>query len=125
MYTLLLVISIIAAILLILVVLLQSSKGDGLSGTFGSAGNLGSVFGTRRTSDALSKITWWLAGTILVLALVTNLFFLPSQSSQEQRESIIQKASANAIPTQPALPQNLVGNTNTSTNTAKPDSTKK
>jgi len=104
MYTLLITISLFISVLLIIVVLLQSSKGGGLAGSFGGAGQFGTVFGTRRTADFLSKATWWLGGSLLVLAIVINLFFLPGQSSVDQRESIIQR-DKQAVPTAPALPQ--------------------
>ncbi len=108
MYTLLVTIAIIISIFLIIVVLLQSSKGGGLAGTFGgggAAGNMGAMFGTRRTADFLSRATWWLGGALLVLAIVINLFFLPGQMSAEQRQSIIQQSrQQNSVPTQPALP---------------------
>jgi preprotein translocase subunit SecG len=107
MYTLFVTLSTIIAILLIIIVLLQASKGGGLAGTFGGAGNLGSMFGTRRTADFLAKATWWLAGTLAVLALVINLFFLPGQTTKEQR-SIIQESGRTTVPQQPTLPpQNL------------------
>jgi len=107
MYTLLVILSTIIAILLIIIVLLQASKGGGLAGTFGGAGNLGSMFGTRRTADFLAKATWWLAGTLAVLALVINLFFLPGQTTSEQR-SIIQESGRTTVPQQRTLPpQNL------------------
>lgn len=82
MYSLVIFIASIIAILLIIIVLLQSSKGGGLAGTFGGA-NMGTVFGTRRTADFLSKATWWLAGALAVLALVTNLFLLPGKSTSK------------------------------------------
>ncbi len=104
MYTLLITVSIIISIILVIVVLLQSSKGGGLAGSFGGAGQFGTVFGTRRTADFLSKATWWLGGALLVLAIVINLFFLPGQTSVEQRESIIQR-DRQVVPTAPALPQ--------------------
>lgn len=97
-------ISIVISVVLIIVVLLQSSKGSGLAGTFGGGQNLGSVFGTRRTADFLSRITWWLGGVLLFLALVINMFFLPGQSTSEQRESVIQSSQQQAIPTTPSLP---------------------
>ena len=106
MYTLLVVLSSIIAVLLIIIVLLQSSKGGGLAGSFGGVGNMGSMFGTRRTADFLSKSTWWLAGALTILAIVINLFFLPGQTTKEQRESIIQK-SGQQIPQQPTLPQQV------------------
>ena len=59
MYNLLIFISIVVAVLLIIVVLLQSSKGGGLAGSFGGVGQFGTVFGTRRTADFLSRATWW------------------------------------------------------------------
>lgn len=79
MYTLLVLIATIAAILLIVIVLLQSSKGGGLAGTFGGVGGMGTMFGTRRTADFLSKATWWLAGALAIIALGVNLFFLPGK----------------------------------------------
>jgi preprotein translocase subunit SecG len=105
MYTLLIFVSIVVAVLLIIVVLLQSSKGGGLAGSFGGSGQFGTVFGTRRTADFLSKASWWLGGGLLVLAIIINLFFLPGQSVVNQRESIIQGGGNKAVPTAPALPQ--------------------
>jgi preprotein translocase subunit SecG len=104
MYTLLIFVSIIVAVLLIIVVLLQSSKGGGLAGSFGGVGQFGTVFGTRRTADFLSKATWWLGGGLIVLAIVINLFFLPGQTVS-QKESVIQGGGNRAVPSAPALPQ--------------------
>ncbi len=107
MYTLLVLLATIIAIVLIVMVLLQSSKGGGLAGTFGGVGGMGTMFGSRRTADFLSKGTWWLAGALAVLALVINLFFLPGQTTSEQR-SVIQEGGRTNVPTQPTLPpQNL------------------
>jgi preprotein translocase subunit SecG len=103
MYTLLVLIATITAILLIVIVLLQSSKGGGLAGTFGGVGGMGTMFGSRRTADFLSKATWWLAGVLAVIALVVNLFFLPGQTTAEQR-SVIQESGRQNVPTQPTLP---------------------
>jgi len=96
------------------VVLMQASKGEGLSGTFGGAGgSMGSMFGTRRTADFLSKATWWLGGSLAVLAIVVNLFFLPGQSTANQRESIIQQSTRPQVPQAPSLPQQNPTNTQT------------
>ncbi len=106
MYMLLIIIASIISILLMAIVLMQASKGDGLSGTFGAgASNMGSMFGTRRTADFLSKATWWLSGSLAVLALVMNLFFLPGVTTSSQRESIIQQSSRQQIPQTPTIPQ--------------------
>mgnify|MGYP000950546284 FL=1 len=104
MFTFLMAISVIVALFLIVIVLLQSSKGGGLAGTFGGAANVGAVFGTRKTADFLGKATWYLGGALLVLALVINLFFLPS-ASKSQKESIIQQTTQHSVPTTPNLPQ--------------------
>ncbi|HSD64108.1 MAG TPA: preprotein translocase subunit SecG [Ignavibacteriaceae bacterium] len=103
MYTILVIITTIIAILLMIIVLLQSSKGGGLAGTFGGAG-MGTMFGTRRTADFLSKASWWLGGSLAILTILINLFFLPGQSSQEQRESIIQRSGQQSVPQTPSLP---------------------
>ena len=63
--------------MIIIMVLMQSSKGGGLAGTFGGAG-MGTMFGTRRTADFLSKATWWLAGSLAVLDNC-NKFFLSAR----------------------------------------------
>ena len=106
MYSLLIIIATITSVILIIVVLLQSSKGSGLAGTFGGAGggNVSTMFGTRRTADFLSRATWWLSGIVAVLAVVINLFFLPGQTTVEQR-SIIQQSGRTNIPETPTLPQ--------------------
>ena len=95
MFGILISIEIIISILLMVVVLMQSSKGGGLAGTFGSGG-MGTVFGVRRTADFLSKSTWWLAWSFIVIALVTNLFFLPGK--KQAAESIIQKSAPASAP---------------------------
>ena len=105
MYALLITVSILIAVLLIIVVLLQSSKGGGLAGTFGGGGQFGTVFGARRTADFLSRATWWLAGALLVLTIVINLFFLPGSITGDQRESIIQSGGQQPVPQAPVLPQ--------------------
>ncbi|MBE2281066.1 MAG: preprotein translocase subunit SecG [Ignavibacteriaceae bacterium] len=110
MFGILLTITVILALVLLLMVLMQSSKGGGLAGTFGGAQQMGTMFGTRRTADFLSKATWWLGGSLAVLALVINLFFLPS-SSVEGRDSSVQKGGRSSVPTAPGnLPPTTPGN---------------
>lgn len=101
MYPLLMTLSVIIAIFLVIVVLLQASKGGGLAGSFGGAGQFGTVFGTRRTADFLSKATWWLGGSLMVLAVIINLFFLPKVGASA--ESVIQ--GRQTVPTAPSVPQ--------------------
>ncbi len=90
--------------LLIGIVLMQSSKGGGLAGTFGGPGEMGAIFGVRRTADFLMKTTWVLAIALMLLAIITNLVALPSSSQEQMRESIIQKKGLQQLPQRPALP---------------------
>ena len=79
---------VIVAILLMAVVLLQSSKGSGLSGSFGGSG-IATSFGVRRTSDFLTKSTTILATVFLLGSLLLNIFINKGNSGTS--ESIIQK----------------------------------
>ena len=98
MYSFLIGIEVLVCLLLIVVVLLQSSKGGGLAGAFGG-GNVGMVFGVRRTSDFLIRATQVLAGIFMILAIVINVWFLPRAGGTAE-ESVIQKGAA----TQQAAP---------------------
>ncbi|MDP4173469.1 MAG: preprotein translocase subunit SecG [Bacteroidota bacterium] len=104
MYTLLVSLAVIVGVVLIIAVLLQSSKGGGLAGGIvGGAGSIGTMFGARRTADFLSKATWWLAGSLVVIILLINLFFLPGEIGAGSRDSIIQKGRQ-SVPTSPSVP---------------------
>jgi preprotein translocase subunit SecG len=103
MYTFLIAVTTIVAIFLVIIVLLQSSKGGGLAGTFGGGGGMGTMFGTRRTADFLSRATWILSGTLAVLAIVINLYFLPT-AGVENSESVIQKSGRQTAPQNPGIP---------------------
>jgi len=83
----LIIVCVIISFLLILVILMQSSKGSGLAGSFGGANNFGTVFGTRRTADFLSKATWWLVGILIVLIILINLIVMPSYRPNKDSES--------------------------------------
>ena len=87
MFTLSLVVLFIVSFLLIIAVLMQASKGGGLAGVM-AGGQVGTMFGVRRTADFLSNATAILAGAFIVLCILINLLFLPSQISTT--ESAIQ-----------------------------------
>ena len=80
MFTLLVILIVLVCIVMTLVILSQSSKGDGLSGALGAPGSVGAVFGVRRASDFLQKTTIWLGGIFVVLCIIANLLFLPTES---------------------------------------------
>jgi preprotein translocase subunit SecG len=100
MFTFLIILELLISVLLILVILMQSSKGGGLAGTFGG-GSVGVVFGVRRTTDFLMRATQILAAAFLVIALVTNIFFLPRTTAEG--ESVLQRNAAPSATT-PQLP---------------------
>lgn len=62
------IIILIVAALLALVVLAQNPKGGGLAAGFTGAQQIG---GVQRTADFLEKGTWTLAGTLMVLCLIS------------------------------------------------------
>ena len=62
------IIILIVAALLALVVLAQNPKGGGLAAGFTGAQQIG---GVQRTADFLEKGTWTLAGSLMVLCLIS------------------------------------------------------
>ncbi|NDB34498.1 MAG: preprotein translocase subunit SecG [Flavobacteriia bacterium] len=68
--TILSIIISLAAILLILVVYVQNPKGGGLSSDFGSPTTLG---GVKQTTEFIDKLTWGLAATIVISAIVMTM----------------------------------------------------
>lgn len=101
-YTLVIILTILAAVLLIGVVLIQKSKGGGLGSTFASSN---SILGVKRTNDVVEKVTWWLAGVVCFLS-VLSVFCAPSLTSEKgirsQASATTQSAPAATIPSTPA-----------------------
>lgn len=90
-FAVLMTLEILVSVLLVLVILMQSSKGGGLAGTFGG-GQVGMMFGVRRTADFLTRSTQILGAVFILLALAINLFFL--RPSTAGTESVIQRSGA-------------------------------
>ncbi len=101
MFWFLMVLEIIVSILLMVVILMQSSKGGGLAGTFGG-GQVGMMFGVRRTADFLTRATQVLAVIFGLLALLINMAFLPRGGVSG--ESAIQGQGSQQQSTAPQLP---------------------
>lgn len=74
LYTIVIILTLIAAILLIGIVLIQKSKGGGLGSTFAGSN---SILGVRRTNDVVEKATWYLAGAVALLSIL-SVFCAPS-----------------------------------------------
>lgn len=87
MSTIIIVLAVIVAILLILTVLVQNSKGGGLAA--GSSAN--QVMGVKQTTEFLEKLTWVFAGTLVVLAVVSRMFY--GQATVETDSELKEKAA--------------------------------
>ncbi|MEP7233789.1 MAG: preprotein translocase subunit SecG [Ignavibacteriota bacterium] len=81
MFTILVVLIIILSIFLTIVVLSQAAKGNGLAGGLGAPGSVGTMFGVRRASDFLMRATIFIAGAFVLLTIVVNRFFLPTDGT--------------------------------------------
>lgn len=95
-YTLVIILTIISAILLIGVVLIQKSKGGGLGSTFASSN---SILGVKRTNDVIEKITWWLAGIICALSIL-SVFVAPALTTTTGIRTHVDAAAAPALDVQ-------------------------
>jgi preprotein translocase subunit SecG len=65
------ILAILASVLMILAVTIQNSKGGGINPSFSN--NATQILGARRSTEAIEKITWVLAGAIGLLALLSNI----------------------------------------------------
>ncbi len=112
MFSVLAIIMIILSVLLIFVVLLQPGKGDMIAGMGGLGGTFSSMLGSRRTLDLLSKITVGLAASVLLLALITNKFFVSNEQSviRPITEGASIPQTVPTAPVQPMIPLPEQGN---------------
>ena len=78
MTTLFTILIVLAAIILILVVLVQKSKGGGLSSSFASSN---AIMGVHKTTDMIEKVTWGLAGFIMVISILVVMMTPPTQAA--------------------------------------------
>tara|TARA_B000000475_G_scaffold268965_1_gene262259 strand:+ start:3791 stop:4138 length:348 start_codon:yes stop_codon:yes gene_type:complete len=78
----------IISLLLIITVLMQASQGGGLSGLSGGQ-TTNAIFGGRSAGNALSKLTTYLAGIFMGLALLISLI---SSSVSSSSGSVIEDA---------------------------------
>ena len=77
MLNLILVLIALVAAVLILVVLIQAPKGRGLDASMGG-GAANQILGASNSADFIEKLTWGLAGTILVLCLGVSFMLRPT-----------------------------------------------
>ena len=95
MYYLLIALIIVAALLLCFVVMIQNSKGGGLASSFASSNQ---IMGVRKTTDFIEKLTWGLAGFIVVVS-VACAYTLPKASvdSSVIMEQAVKESATNPL----------------------------
>jgi preprotein translocase subunit SecG len=73
----------IVCLFLMVIILIQNPKGGGVDSAFGgSAAN--SMFGAAQSTDIIVKITWYLAGALIVLCVVASFFVRTAGSNEIQ-----------------------------------------
>lgn len=75
----------IVSLLLTVIVLIQNSKGGGLDTTIASKNQ---VLGAGKTTEVVEKITWWLAGILILLAVVSTKMVSTQVEEEDLGESI-------------------------------------
>ncbi|MEM6822996.1 MAG: preprotein translocase subunit SecG [Verrucomicrobiota bacterium] len=119
------VVLVICCILLTLVVLIQRPRSEGLGAAFGG-GMTDSLFGAG-TTDALTKITIWMAGAFFVCTIALAMLI----SHRESGSGSVLEQSIEAIETEqqeteetstPALPSEVPSNSESATTESSPTS---
>ncbi len=80
MFTLLLILTILVSCLLGLAVLVQNPKGGGIQASLGTVSN--QILGASRATNFIEKVTWYLAGALVVLSIAMT----STVSSPEAKE---------------------------------------
>ncbi len=86
MFAIISVLIFVVCVLLILIVLVQNSKGGGLASNFAASNQ---VMGVRKTTDFLEKATWILAGSLLILSILSSAFV--DRNEGDVNKSMIQE----------------------------------
>lgn len=71
MLSLILIVGLIGAVLMIVIVLIQNPKGGGLAANFSSSNQ---IFGVKRTTEGVEKLTWIFAVIILLVSLSSSYY---------------------------------------------------
>ena len=95
MYLLFIGLIVVAALLLCFVVLIQNSKGGGLASSFASSNQ---IMGVRKTTDFIEKLTWGLAGFMVVIS-VACAYVLPTASADSSviMEQAVKESATNPL----------------------------
>ena len=95
MYLLFIGLIVVAALLLCFVVMIQNSKGGGLASSFASSNQ---IMGVRKTTDFIEKLTWGLAGFIVVISIACA-YVLPTATAESSviMEQAVKESATNPL----------------------------
>lgn len=95
MYLLFVGLIVLVALLMCFVVLIQNSKGGGLSSSFASSNQ---IMGVRKTTDFIEKLTWGLAGAMVVLSILTA-YVIPATQTDSSiiMEQAVKEGATNPL----------------------------
>ena len=96
-YTVFLILIVIVAFLLVAVIMVQNPKGGGLASSFGGSGTQ-QLGGVKQTTDFLDKSTWYLAITLIVLILLSNVTFNNNDADVESKALDSQEIVEDQVP---------------------------
>ncbi|MGB1051638.1 MAG: preprotein translocase subunit SecG [Chitinophagales bacterium] len=101
MFTILLIITILVSCLLGLAVLVQNPKGGGIQASLGTVSN--QILGASRATNFIEKLTWYLAGALVVLSIaMTASVSSPEVNQVEQNKNILLEVPQEENPVAPA-----------------------
>ena len=90
MYTSIVILIVLASILMCLIVLIQESKGGGLAADYSSNNQ---ILGAPKTTNFIEKATWFLAGTMIFLSVI-SVAFLPKSRHESVMDDIDTEVAA-------------------------------
>ncbi len=111
-----LILYVLVTLFMILVILMQRPKSEGLGAAFGG-GVTENIFGAQ-TTNVLTKITGWLAGTFFAMTFLLSVLYAhrTNVSSSLRNELMKTEGSGGAVPGPQPAPSSAVGAPGTVTN---------
>lgn len=97
---------IIASLVTTFLVIIQNPKGGGLTSSISGVSQVSSFLGTRRAAEGVVTWTWYAAGVMVGLALLSNIF-VGSSSTASKGELRSTSAIKSYAPAPAALPPSV------------------
>ena len=100
MFTILLIITILVSCLLGIAVLVQNPTGGGIQASLGTVSN--QILGASRATNFIEKLTWYLAGALVVLSIaMTASVSSPEVNQVEQSNNMLLEVPQEESPATP------------------------